>query len=126
MAAILVRFPSILSAGLNLCGLDDRGLDPGIDRRVKPGDWVHPSRLARPRDALRLFAGGHHRLSVYGNPQLDRAAAAARMAVDGPRCALDCWPYLRDAFRADGLACCHARGYGLPAAGRSCSRARDR
>src|SRR3982750_3578240 len=106
MAAILVRFPSILSAGLNLCGLGDRALDPGIDGRVKPDDRVHPARLARPRDALRLFAGGHHGLSVYGNPKLDRAAAAARMAVDVPRSALDCRPYLRNVFCADGLACC--------------------
>jgi hypothetical protein len=43
-----------------------------------PRDWhVHEM-------ALRFFVGGHHGLSVYGNPQLDGAAAAARAAIDVP------------------------------------------
>src|SRR5436190_13125007 len=56
MAAILVRLPSFFSAGLNLFRIGDRGLDSGIHGRVKPDDRVHPARLARPRDAVRLFA----------------------------------------------------------------------
>jgi NnrS protein len=32
-------------------------------------------------------------------------------------------PYLCDVFHADRLACCHARGYRLPVAGRGCSGA---
>ena len=56
-------------------------------------------RLARPRNALRLSAGGRDRLSAYGDPQLDRTAADPGHALARAGLGMAGGPRLRHFFR---------------------------
>src|SRR5450759_1020010 len=77
----VLRFPAVLPARRHLCRDSRTRLATDVQRRAGTVDSLLAYRLARPRNALRLSAGGGDRLPAHRDSKLDRTVANPRPAV---------------------------------------------
>ena len=85
-----LRLQTVLSGWRDLCRARHSHLVAAIFRRHHNSDRILTTRLAYPRDAVRILAGSRHRVLADCNTQLDRAASAPGWAFGGLGPGMDC------------------------------------